>query len=491
MGRGAAYLFIETMVSMLSGYVFWFGLSKITTPEVIGISSTVVSISTIFIVISMIGIPAGIQRFLGKSFAEKKIDESKMFIKSSLFLIVIGIIGSSLLFLLGSDWFIKTFKIDFNLLLVGIVLVGTSAIATLFRGVIIASLKTKKLVIIMIMSSSSKIALGIILSIIGTGALGVTISFALFPILSSILMTIILIRIFKSHKAKSEISFTHSARSVLTASVANWIPHVIYAVGINLGTVVVFGYQGASQAGVYFIAFSIVTGISAIMSVLLTIAYPVLSAMTDGRKRSIWRITKISLIITLPFSSSIMFYSKEIMQLFGQNYIEGSSMLEIMLLSILPTGIITCVTTLVYTYGNYKQVLAIGLASNLPRTVLYFLLIPEYGGIGAAISYSIGTVSGLIISIIIAKKVKMKMGWKDLAIVLLIPSTLAFVQSYFNIHYVLAILITLFISYILFLRLQIITRIDLQDSFGILPPHISNPLLKMLNALGKKLNSSY
>ena len=484
-------MFIETIVSMLSGYVFWFILSRITTPEVIGISSTVVSISTIFITVSIIGIPTGIQRFLGKSFSEQKFEESKIFIKSSLFLIVIGIIGSSLLFVLGSDWFIKTFKIDFNLLLVGIILLGSSAIATLFRGVIIASLKTKKLVIIMILSAGSKITLGIILSIIGTGALGVTISFTLFPILSSILMTVVIMRIFKLHNAKSEISFTHAARSVSIASVANWIPSVIYTVGIHLGTVIVFGYQGASQAGIYFIAFSIVTAISAIMSVLSTIAYPVLSAMTDGRKRLAWRITKISLIITLPLSSSIMFYSKEIMQLFGQNYIEGSSMLEIMLLSILPTGIITCVNTLVYTYGNYKQVLTIGLASNVPRTVLYFLLIPEYGAVGAAISYSIGAVTGLIISIIIAKRVKMKIGWKDLAIVLLIPVTLAFVQSYFNRHYVLAILITLFISYILFLKLQIITRMDLQDSFGILPPHIANPLLKLLNALGKKLNSSY
>ena len=484
-------MFIETVVSMLSGYVFWFILSNITTPEVIGISSTIVSISTIFITVAIIGIPTGIQRFLGKNFSEQKLEESKMFIKSSLFFIVIGIVASSCLFLLGSDWFIKTFKIDFNLLLVAVVLLGTSAIATLFRSVIIASLKTKKLVSIMILSTGTKITLGIILSMIGAGALGVTISFAAFPILSSIIMTIIIAKIFKSHKEKSEISFKSSSQSVLTASIATWIPSVIYTVGLHLGTIVVFGFQGASQAGVYFIAFSIVTAISAIMSVLLTIAYPVLSAMTDGRKRFAWRITKISLIITLPFSSSIIFYSKEIMQLFGQNYIEGSSMLEIMLLSILPTGIMTCVNTLAYTYGNYKQVLAIGLASNVPRTLLYFLLIPDYGAVGAATSYTLGAVVGLVISIIIAKKIRMNIYWKDLGILLLIPVGIAFVQSYFNIHYVVAILITLVISYILFLRLQIITRMDLQDSLRVLPPNLANPLLKLVNALGKKLNSSY
>jgi hypothetical protein len=39
--------------------------------------------------------------------------------------------------------------------------------------------------------------------------------------------------------------------------------------------------------------------------------------------------------------------------------------------------------------------------------------------------------------------------------------------------------------------LQILNRSDIQDSLGLLPPSISNPIINVLNTLGKKLNRSY
>src|SRR5206468_4433119 len=102
----------------------------------------------------------------------------------------------------------------------------------------------------------------------------------------------------------------------------------------------------AGQAGVYFIAFSIAAAISTVMTVLLSIAYPALSAMTDGRKRLAWRLTKISMIIAVPFSSTIIFYSKELLQIFGHTYVDGSSILQVLLLSMFPIAIFSGINTL-------------------------------------------------------------------------------------------------------------------------------------------------
>ena len=44
-GKGATYLFFDTIVSMISGYVFWFIISKLTTTDVVGPASTPVSIA--------------------------------------------------------------------------------------------------------------------------------------------------------------------------------------------------------------------------------------------------------------------------------------------------------------------------------------------------------------------------------------------------------------------------------------------------------------
>src|SRR3989475_1080867 len=412
---------------MIFGYIFWFILSRFTTPEIVGTSSTVISLSTIFITIVAIGIPSGIQRFLGKSFSELKIENAKVFTSSSLLLTAIGIVASGILILIGKDWFDETFRIDFNLLIVVILLIGTYSITNLFRSVVIASLNTKKLPLIMILSSVVKQVIAIILVMIGAGALGVTIGYAFFPILSSLFLSIVVLTIFKSSKRKPDVVFNRALKDILTASTVSWIPSIIYTVGLHLGQIMVFGTHGANQAGVYFIAFSIAGAISAVMLVLLTIAYPALSAMDDGRKRLTWRVTKISLIIAIPISSAVIFTSKETMQLFGQSYIAGSFPLEILLVSMLPTAIMTGINTLVYSYGNFRQVLVIGLSSNIPRAVLYFTLVPIYGSMGAAVSYTIGSIAGFIWSAVIAKKIGLKISWKDLVLILLIPTGFAFI----------------------------------------------------------------
>ena len=59
-----------------SDIIFWLFLSKIATPEVIRTSSAVISLATILATIVTIGIPNGIQRFLGKSFSEQKLEDT-------------------------------------------------------------------------------------------------------------------------------------------------------------------------------------------------------------------------------------------------------------------------------------------------------------------------------------------------------------------------------------------------------------------------------
>jgi len=476
---------------MLFGYVFWFGLVKITTPEIIGTASAVISIATIFITVSAFGVPYGLQPLLGKPFSERKFADVKVYLKASLLLVTIGIAASVTGILLAQEWVVQTFNIDFNLIIVVMVLIASSVIALLFRLVVIASLKTRKLPIIAFISSTTKLVLGIVLVLIGTGTLGVTLGFTFLPVLTSILLAFFILMIFKQSKEKAEIGFGQCVKRIVPASFVIWIPSLISITGLHLGIIIVFGAQGATQAGVYFIAFSIMSVVSVAMTTLMTIALPVLSGMSDGRKRLTWRITKISLIITLPISSFFIFYSEEVMQLFGRRYIEGSLTLEILLLSIFPLAIMTGVNALAYSYHNYRQVLAIGLASSIPRTILYFVLVPIYGGEGAGVALTTGSVVGLIASIIIAKKIGMKLFWKDLILILIIPTVLAFVLAYFEINALVTVLVIFVISYLLFFKLRIIYRSDVQDSLGILPKNMADPLINLLNTIGTKLNRSY
>ncbi len=484
-GKGTAYLYIEASTMMLSGYIFWLILSKVTTSEVIGTSSAVISFTTIFISIVTIGVPSGIQRFLGRSFSEQKLGDVKVFTNASLLIVTIGTVGCSIGLFMVKDWIRYAFHIDFSLFFLSLLIIASSALSALLRSIVIASLKTRILYLLSIMSSIAKVALAFALVLMGLGALGILIGYTVPTILTSVVLGGTIIAKFRPSSTKHDVSLANSSKNILVASIPFWIPGLITTIGSQLGTIVVFGSRGASQAGVYFIALSIVTGITLIASALTTIAYPTISAIHDGRKRLAWRIAKITLITTFPLSASIIFYSKDIMQIFGRGYGGGATTLELLLLSGLPGVVIGGVGLLVYSYGNNREVLAIGLAVSLPRTLLYFVFVPLFGGLGAAISYIVGSIIGFIVSIIIAKDVRMQIFWKDLAFISIIPAGVAFILSYVGINYIIGIIVTLLISYTLFLRLRILKKIDLEDAALLLPTRIANPTVHLLSKIAK------
>jgi O-antigen/teichoic acid export membrane protein len=247
---------------MIIGYIFWIILSQITSAEVIGASSALISLTNIFAVVAVIGIDEGNQRFLGKSFSEGKIDDVKSYVKASLFLVSVGILASSIAILLISSWIHDVYGIDFSLVIVAIILVGSNAIQLLLYSVVTASLKTKVLPKIMIVSSTAKLLVAVILILMGAGVLGLTIGYTLSHIISSILLAIVILTTFalsnknnNSNQIRTAVAnFSHACRNIVTAGVARWIPHIITTIGSQLGTIVIFGFQGSDQAGMYFIA---------------------------------------------------------------------------------------------------------------------------------------------------------------------------------------------------------------------------------------------
>ena len=485
-GRGAAYIYIETIASLISGYIFWIIVSKITTSEIIGISSALISFAGIVSVIANIGVPAGVLRFLGRSFSEKKLDEAKKTVLVALLLICMGIAACSLTIVIVQNWIQNIFDFDLPLLLIAILFVCSSALSMLFRSVVISSLNTRSLPIIIISSSIVKLILTVILLLIGTGAVGLTIGFTSAHVITSILLGVFVMRtIFKKSSVNNLFAnFFAISKSILVSSIVYWIPFLITTIGSQLGTIVVFGSQGASQAGVYFLALTIITGITNVMNSLFTIALPTLSGLRDYRKRVAWNTIRFSALILLPFTCSLIFYSDEIMGLFGQNYTNGSVSLVMLLLSMLPMVVLSGINTLVYSYGNYRNVLMIGLAVSIPRTLLYFVLVPLYGGTGAAVGYTVGTIIGCLVSLLIARTIGMQIFWKELGIIFIVPTALAFVLAYYQVNFVLGIIATTVLSYLILRKAHIVTGSDLQDLLMILPESFSNRINKFVSKLG-------
>jgi O-antigen/teichoic acid export membrane protein len=478
--EGATFIYIEIVISIVAGYLFWIIMSKITTTEIIGIGSVVISFATIFATIGGLGANIGVQRFLGRSFSQNNMDDAKLFVKGAVILTAIGLSGSVIFTLTAQSWVRSTFDISFQLIIVGIIFLVSSTIMTLLRYIIISSLKTRALPLTMIIGNISRITCGTVLVLWGAGAMGILVGFTVFPAIAVVSFSLVILKFLsKGSGQKSRFSLREGVKMIFEASSPSWIPFSIYTVGIHLGPIVVFGSQGASQAGVYAMAFFIVTAISASSSALFSIAYPKLSGMDDGRKRFAWRTIQMSLIIAVPFSIFLIFYGANILQLLGTSYIQGSLSLGILLATMLPVIVTAGVNILVYSYGNYSQVLTIGLISNVPRVALYFLLVPIYGDEGAAISYSIGSITGFIASVIISRKIGLNIIWWHLAAIVSLPAGVCALTYYLGIEYVAAFFISLIITYLGLLKIKILMKDDVNDIIRILPPQVSRPIIAL------------
>jgi O-antigen/teichoic acid export membrane protein len=146
---------------------------------------------------------------------------------------------------------------------------------------------------------------------------------------------------------------------------------------------------------------------------------------------------------------------------------------------------------LVYAYGNYRQVLYIGLASSITTTLLYFILVPILGSTGAVVSYLVGSIGGLIMSTIVSKKIGMQMQWKVLCLISIISIIPALIYSFIQLNFVIGIITTLVTAYIIFLKFKIISKSDVDDTLGVLPSEIAHPVTSIIHKVGKLLNSDY
>jgi O-antigen/teichoic acid export membrane protein len=488
--RGAGYIFIETIVGFISGYLLWLILTRITTPEIIGLSSTLVSLAGIFTAIATLGVPVGVSRFLAKTFHEKDSDNSKILVKVSVILVIIGILTSVTMFMIVKDWI--TSNLDTALVVSVILVFSSSAFGILLHSILIASLKTVQLPKIMVISSSFRTVMVIILVLAHAGTLGIVLGYSFYQILASIMLSFAIVGLLRRQNKKPIVQINKPFKTILIASVPSWIPKLITIFGsANLGTVIVFGSSGSTEAASYFLANTILGGIIAIVTPLYTIAYPALSAMTDNRKRFTWRIIKISMVILTPLSLSVIFYSHDIINLLGPDYTDASFLLEILMLTAIMGSLPTMIGQLLYAYDRYRQLLYLGLASSIPRTALYFVLVPLFGGMGAAISYVVGSIIGFVLCSIIAHKMGMIINWKELGLTVIVPLIPAFLFSYFQVNFILGIILTITTSLIAFLRFKILTRSDVEDSLNVLPKGIAKPLTIILDAVGHHLNKDY
>jgi len=457
------FLYVDHAVTYIVGYIYWFVITKLAGADVLGTVGTAVSFANLLFTLLGVNIHVGALRFLGKAYAQRQKKEFSTFFISSLIPIVVSSLFGVALVLLLRGWLQTLTGLPFTFLWLACLIAFFAVVSYLFRATFISIMRIQIITLGAVLAGVAKLGVGITLVLLGWGALGAGIGYSItFVISFSLLLGFLMWGPIPLTQSMGAFNL-RAAREIVKAGSAGWVPAVILAIGSQFGTLIVYGTWGAGETGLYYLAFAIFSAVSAIPSSIWVIMFPVLSGMPDGRKRFTWRGIKFGLAITVPLVTSLFLSSKVILGLFGSEFLLVDRALALFLASAVFFTIVNGIETLAYAYGRYWYVLVIGLATNIPRVLLYIALVPLYGANGAAIAFLGGIVIGFICSSIIALRMGMQLFWKQVLLILSLPIGSGAVVYLLQLHWTLGILLVFVVSLLGYIRLKIITRGEMRE----------------------------
>ena len=486
--RGGLWLYIDSILLYAIGYIYWLIISRIGGASIVGYASTTISLATIIQTTALLGIPIGLQRFIGKTLGEKNYSELKSyFISSITFCTTILTLTSILIYLLIQPLHEMTQLENIYIILAILLLLFTGINLTL-KNFLISIIYINSIIIADMAANTIRLLLGILLVLKGWGGVGATAGYVFSALTGTVMLSFYSTRTLKKFgKDKTKIN-TKYINDVLKAGFASWLPQVITIIGTQFAVIVVFGFRGASEAGIYYVAQALMGIVLALPTSLFGLLFPVLSGMDKGRKQATWKTIRISLATSVPIAIISIIYSKFILSLLGQEFTAGWLILTILCLSIPLACIVRGVISLTYATGLYTMVLTIGLAMSITRVTLYFLLVPTWGGTGAAISFLTGFLTGFLTTIYIAHKIKFTIKWKPFITITTIPTLIGLLTYLPNLPHYIGIPIILLGTTITYTRLNIITREDLSIiATSILPQELLKQIIPKINPILKIL----
>lgn len=465
--RHSVYIIATRLTVALLSFLIIAFLTRNLGPENYGIFSYVLSISGVLFSFSFLGLDAYLRRDLPYYLGKQKLGTIRQVFVSVLFWSSIILFGLSLVlviisrFLLYSNFILYSIPYLIFFTLFSFSTLSLTALRK-FGSNAIAEISNRALAIFFLF---------IFIDLAVTGAI---LSYILAFLGSALISFFILKRNLKNFKVK-----IISIRKLLNGFSLSYfgsgvVSTVFFYVNIFFLTYFSFSF-GIKEVGYYALALNIAAFLSEFLSFVSNAVEPAILeyyGRSDSKEvQNLFNFsTKYTLLFSFPIMLSIIFASDVfVITFFKESFANTIPMLSIIALSIIPFVLSKLLAPLVLA----KKVTKYFFQLNLLRLILVLIfsafLIPIFGGIGAAISYVLSFVVGLIYfikKILVETKIKIDTSVvsKEL-VVSLIFVLLLFIPR--NLIYVLIGGITLFIAYLIILyKLRIIEKEELRMILG-------------------------
>lgn len=430
------FLFIDLIITNLGNWLFWLVISRLSSAAEIGQATAVFSLASLFSIVTQLGMEYPLLKRSSVNLSE--VLGTTIVLELAITIAVTPIMIMTMFF--GYPEALKDFT------LIATTMFIFSSIGFVFRHALIGISNIRALFIIDIIGTAVRFAVGYAFVSWGNATYGILLSLLLQSVIVTIMMFLGLRRFsFKIGKILY-------IKEIIAEALANTPPKLSKMLIPSL-SIVLLAYFSIrdSDLGIFYIIYMISMLAGGLASSIAVMVIPASSSSkVDLSSGSI----RLGLSLTVPFIVVLLIAPKQILSLLGESYLPGWTALQILAIAILPYSVIINNISRLNNLNQYRKLVILGSLEISLFTVLFSVLVPILGIVGAAISILISfTISALLslywngrsgVKHILNSCLAVFAGW--------LPSYI--IIGFYNVHFIAPTLVSISISIIVILVLK-------------------------------------
>lgn len=384
-------LMIATGISAAFGFIFWIIVAHSFKTEIVGLATSVLSITSLLSLLGLSGFDSVFVRFLANSKDRNSQINSGLLIAGIITTIIAGI------FCLFVPYFSPRISFINNNIINQFIFVAVTVLMTwntLTNAIFVAYRKTSFILTINIIFSILKIVLPLLFT--HGGAIAIIEIIGIVQ-LTNLLLSILILTKYFNYVPSIKVNFK-IIQETLKYNILVYITNIINLLPDSILPLIVINYLGAVSAAYFFISFSIA-------NLIYTIAFStnqVLLAETsyDENNYSKHALNGLRIIIALLMPTIILVFllSPIILSIFGKNYAGALIILRILCISGFAVMFYSFLNFIFKQTKNLKAMLFITIVNAVSIITLSIFWVKHYGLEGIGWAWLIGTCVAVISS---------------------------------------------------------------------------------------------
>jgi O-antigen/teichoic acid export membrane protein len=381
------FLFVDNILVSLGGWIFWLVIPKLVTASEVGLAVTVYSLVMLITTITQLGLEYPLLK--KSSISGSKILGTTFLIES---LVTLASIPFIFIFI---NIVYEEPVAQFTWISIGLLVI--LSLEFVFRFALLGISNSKIVMIIDFIGVIIKLSTGFLLVSLSFGTMGILLAYlfeGFFVLFASLYFV---------HKSLEfgfgNIGFIRETiEDALINTPAKWSKMVIVILGVVLLSL--FSIS-ASDVGIFYVSLMITLVVASFAS---SMAYMVIPSSNVYKKDLSSGGLRLSLGLTTPIVVLLLVASGPVLSLIGKEYESAESILIVLTLAIIPMSITVNLISKLNNLNKSKTLIITGFIQLATFFICFFITVPLYGTMGAAISILVTYIVSSIFLVIISDR---------------------------------------------------------------------------------------